>query len=238
MHRILIVDDDADIRTVARLALTRIGGYEVEEASSGAEAISLLEVNPFGAILLDVTMPTGDGPTFLESIRHRAKPRGAAIFFFTARVLPDERRYLESLGADGVIEKPFDPLSLSALIGARLRHRTDEADTGMDGVDAGDSAIERRLDELWARHRLSLLADVERLEVMLLADRPVDDATVRSAREAMHRLCGAFGIYGRDQASEVANSLQSLVRQPSQGITSKGRIAALLAEIRREVTRH
>ena len=237
---ILLVDDDADIRTVARLSLTRIGGFAVTEASSGSEAMHLVSGEMFDAILLDVSMPDADGPEVLEAMRHRLSGHRCAVFFFTARVLPEERTYLESLGVDGVIEKPFDPVALPNDIRSRLLdiQVADRVKTDRDEVD-----VESRLAALWLAHRLSLVEDVVVVERAISAiegaDReiPESEAVVAliAAREAVHRLCGALGVYGRARASDLATELHDVVRSDSgnQGLGARAR--TLLDELRREI---
>jgi two-component system OmpR family response regulator len=109
----LVVDDDEGIRTVVDIALNLVGGFEVTEAASGEEALSLIGDHAFDVVILDVMMPGLDGPSTLKLIR--ATPHGAdvPVVFLTAKAQPHERRELERLGVSGVIIKPFDPLTLA-----------------------------------------------------------------------------------------------------------------------------
>jgi CheY-like chemotaxis protein len=112
--RVLVVDDEDDIRAIARLSLERLGGWTVVTASSGDEAVELvMREAPFTVVLLDVMMPGSDGPATLERLRSGALDTGTPIVFLTAKVQPADRRRLEGLGAAGVIAKPFDPTLLS-----------------------------------------------------------------------------------------------------------------------------
>ena len=239
---ILLVDDDADIRTVARLSLTRIGGFAVTEASSGSEAMHLVSGEKFDAILLDVSMPDADGPEVLETMRQRLSGHRCAIFFFTARVLPAERVYLESLGVDGVIEKPFDPVALPNDIRSRLLdiQVADRVKIERDEVD-----VESRLAALWRAHRLSLVEDVVVVERVITAvgepGRMISESDAAAAqvaaREATHRLCGALGVYGRARASDLARELHDLVRSDRRDQDLGARARTLLDELRREIDR-
>ena len=119
-----VVDDDADIRMISELALRRVGKLDVWLAASAAEAKARLEdpgTRLPDALLLDVTMPGEDGPTFLSALR--ADPRFAAlpVVFLTARAgtRAEEARLLD-LGAQGVLSKPFDPMNLARELGALL----------------------------------------------------------------------------------------------------------------------
>lgn len=113
-RRVLLVDDDADIRFIADIALGRIGGYVVSLAASVADARARLEQAPLpDALLLDVTMPVVSGPTFLEELRADPRFDALPVIFMTARTtLEDIESYL-AMGAAGVVSKPFDPMSLA-----------------------------------------------------------------------------------------------------------------------------
>jgi two-component system, OmpR family, alkaline phosphatase synthesis response regulator PhoP len=110
-RRVLLVDDEDDIREIAKLSLESVGGWDVVTARSGAEAITTASGDRFDAILLDVMMPELDGPTTLE--RLRAAGVGTPVVFLTAKVQPGDRRELEATGAAGILAKPFDPMRLS-----------------------------------------------------------------------------------------------------------------------------
>jgi len=109
----LIVDDDDGIRSVVDIALGLVGGFDVTEATSGEEALRLLEDHRFDVIVLDVMMPGLDGPSTLSRIRKTLNGASVPVVFLTAKAQPHERRALEALGVRGVIVKPFDPLSLA-----------------------------------------------------------------------------------------------------------------------------
>ncbi|WP_298452149.1 response regulator [uncultured Marinobacter sp.] len=113
LKRILMVEDEPDIRTVAELALEAIGGYELTACESGQQALEQIgECRP-QLIVLDVMMPGMDGPATLKAIRSLPDYANTPAVFMTAKVQSDEvQGYLE-LGAAGVIPKPFDPLTLA-----------------------------------------------------------------------------------------------------------------------------
>lgn len=116
LKRVLYVEDEPDIQTVAKLALEMIGGFEVKVCSSGTEALE--HVNAFAPdlILLDVMMPGMDGPTTLKAIRERPDLIHIPVIFMTAKVQPQELHEYKLLGAVDVIPKPFDPMTLAATV--------------------------------------------------------------------------------------------------------------------------
>jgi CheY-like chemotaxis protein len=118
--KVLIVDDEDDIRRVARLALDRVGGMDVVEAASGREAVRHAEDEAPDAILLDVMMPGLDGPSTLAALRSNPKTAGIPVVFLTAKAMPSEIERLRDLGARGVLLKPFDPVTLASQLRAAL----------------------------------------------------------------------------------------------------------------------
>jgi two-component system alkaline phosphatase synthesis response regulator PhoP len=119
-RRILLVDDEADIRAVAIAALERLAGWSVVSASSGPEAIALARVEAVEAIVLDVMMPGMDGPTTLAHLQADEHTRDIPVVFLTAKVQQGEQEGLRALGASGVVAKPFDPLTLAEALSNEL----------------------------------------------------------------------------------------------------------------------
>lgn len=113
LKRILMIEDEPDIRTVAELALEAIGGFELTACESGKQALEQIgECHP-QLILLDVMMPGMDGPATLKSIRLLPGFAATPAVFMTAKVQSDEVQGYLAQGAAGVIPKPFDPLTLA-----------------------------------------------------------------------------------------------------------------------------
>ncbi|MFY0565226.1 response regulator [Archangium lansingense] len=112
IRKVLLVDDEDDIRTIGQISLSRVGGWQTVLAASGAEAVSKAAAEQPDLILLDVMMPGMDGPTTLGQLRAQAATAKTPVIFMTAKIQKQEvARYLE-LGAVGVIGKPFDPMTL------------------------------------------------------------------------------------------------------------------------------
>ena len=119
-HRILVVDDDDDVRRLAVMALSRVGGHEVTSVSSGAECLRALAMKLPDAVVLDVMMPGMDGPTTLHAIRDDPATRAVPVVFLTAGVVDSDVDRLRSLPVTGILNKPFDPLLLSSQLGEIL----------------------------------------------------------------------------------------------------------------------
>jgi CheY-like chemotaxis protein len=128
--KVLLIDDEEDMRLIGRACLSVAGRWDVVVASSGAEGVALALRERPAAILLDVLMPGLDGPAILARLRHEPATRVIPVVFLTGRTQPGEvERYLE-MGAAGVLSKPFDPLRLPAelerlLDAASIRARLD-----------------------------------------------------------------------------------------------------------------
>jgi CheY-like chemotaxis protein len=119
--RILHVDDEPDIREIVDLSLGLSPEFEVHACASGEEAIAAAaEWSPI-LILLDVMMPGMDGPTTLTHLRQNPKTSDIPVLFMTARAQTREVEHFRSLGAQGVISKPFDPMALAGVVRDHLQ---------------------------------------------------------------------------------------------------------------------
>jgi two-component system, OmpR family, response regulator len=127
--KILVIDDDADIRSIARLGLSRVGGMTVIEATSGGEGVRKAQDERPDVILLDMMMPTMDGVETLSALRSQLATAMTPVIFLTAKAPGHEVERMTSLGAAGVLVKPFDPRTLSQDVRAivnRARFLTSE----------------------------------------------------------------------------------------------------------------
>ena len=120
MHRILIIDDEDDIREVAALSLEATAGWEVITASSGREGIETAAREKPEAILMDVMMPEMDGPTTFKQMQANSATAGIPVVLLTAKVQGVDQRRFAGLGVAAVLFKPFDPLTLAAQISEAL----------------------------------------------------------------------------------------------------------------------
>lgn len=114
--KILMVDDEDDIRKVGLLSLQRVGKFEVLQAEDAFTGLDLARKEKPDLILLDAMMPGMDGPAALQTLRQDAEIQHIPVIFMTAKVQPQDISYYRSLGAIGVISKPFDPMTLPSEI--------------------------------------------------------------------------------------------------------------------------
>ena len=124
LQRLLYVEDDGDIRTIASMALEVVGGFTLQACASGAQALAAAEQFAPQLLLLDVMMPGMDGPTTLARLRELPALRDVPVIFMTAKVQASEVEQYRVLGALGVISKPFDPMALPGQVQALWQERT------------------------------------------------------------------------------------------------------------------
>ncbi len=113
LELILVVDDDAAVRDLARLALAEVGGFTVRACASGAEAIAAAGEFKPDLVLLDEFMPDMDGLDTLLALRGQPQMEHVPVVFLTAKTGGADVRRYRSAGAAGLIAKPFSPLALS-----------------------------------------------------------------------------------------------------------------------------
>ena len=118
--KILIVDDESDIRKIVRLLLER-QGYGIFEAANGSDAVSCVrEIRP-DLIIMDIMMPKMSGIDAVKAIRDFST---APIIFLTARSLDSDKESAYLSGGDDYLEKPFSPTELILKVEALLRRYT------------------------------------------------------------------------------------------------------------------
>lgn len=118
--RILVVDDEDNVREVTKLSLEIMGGWETLSAESGSEGIEIAERERPDAILMDVMMPGMDGPATFRALQENVHTRDIPVILLTAKVQAADTARFADLGLAGVITKPFDPAALPGLIAGML----------------------------------------------------------------------------------------------------------------------
>ena len=117
-RRVLLIDDEADIREVAQLSLEMVGRWEVTTAASGAEGVVRAEADQPDAIILDVMMPDMDGHATFRHLQANPSTRHIPVILLTAKASAATDRLVNEVVA--VLSKPFDPLRLPGQIASAL----------------------------------------------------------------------------------------------------------------------
>jgi len=146
-------------------------------------------------ILLDVMMPMMDGPATLVQLRQNPRTAGIPVIFMTARAQAREVDRFRSLGAVGVIQKPFDPMTLAASVRSYAQ-------------PAGNPLDDLRVGFLQRLRRDAAALSEERL---VLKDGNRSPDTLKRIRQLAHGLAGAAGIYGFAEISDVAAALEEAI---------------------------
>ena len=142
-YRILVADDEAEIRDVLRLYLEK-EGYEVAEAADGAEAVRQIKSGTIDLAILDIMMPGLNGYRVLQNIREE---NNLPVLMLSAKSSDSDKILGLDLGADDYITKPFVPLEVAARVRSHLRrfYALGAGDTRTDPVGAiqvGDLRLE------------------------------------------------------------------------------------------------
>ena len=117
MYKVLICDDETDIRSALNIYLTA-QGYETVLCANGQEALDALAREEIGLVLLDIMMPVMDGITVLSRIR---KTSNVPVILLTAKSEDTDKVLGLDVGADDYITKPFNPMEVLARVKSQLR---------------------------------------------------------------------------------------------------------------------
>jgi CheY-like chemotaxis protein len=109
---VLIVDDDDNIRLITQMSLAGLTSWKIQTARSGKDALALIDSEPPDVILLDVMMPDMTGIDVFAKVKEAMGADMPLVVFMTAKVQSNEIEKYKSIGAAGVIMKPFDPMKL------------------------------------------------------------------------------------------------------------------------------
>lgn len=123
LQRVMLVEDEPDIRAVCELALATDEMLDVRTFGDARAAEQEFEAFRPQLLLLDVMMPGEDGPAMMQRLGDSGRLEETSVIFLTAKAQPDEVQVYVEMGAIGVIEKPFDPLSLPQQIRKIWRHQ-------------------------------------------------------------------------------------------------------------------
>ncbi len=190
--RVLHVEDEPDIREVVEVSLGLDPNIMSRSCGSGQEALAIVRDWAPDIILLDVMMPVMDGPATLACLRANPSTADIPIVFMTARAQSRELDLFRSLGAAGVIPKPFDPMTLAVSVRNYVHRPCDELATLRNGF------LQRLINDAaaLARYRSALETGTQQQD------------TLTGIRDMAHSLAGAGGIYGFPEISEAAGALE------------------------------
>jgi CheY-like chemotaxis protein len=197
--RVLHVDDEPDIREVVEISLGLDPNFAVRGCASGSEALAAAADWSPDLILLDVMMPGMDGPATLRHLRQSPDTAAIPIVFMTARAQPRELEHFVSLGAEGVIAKPFDPMTLAASV--RIY-------TGGGGLGARRASFLERARE--AARELGSHRDA-------LDDPAAAPAALDRIARIAHSIAGGGGIFGLVVMSREASELEAIANALLEG---------------------
>jgi CheY-like chemotaxis protein len=198
--RVLLVDDEPDIRDVVEISLGLDPLIAVRSCASGREALRVAAEWMPDVMLCDVTMPDMDGPATLAALRKCRRTENVPVIFITARAQSQELDYFKSLGAAGVISKPFDPMTLSADVRGHIRAVR---------MSALSNDFTQRL------HTDSVA--LNRLRSKLVDGEPDQRAVIEAIKAIAHALAGAAGIYGHDGIGNKAAMLEAAASKRLRG---------------------
>ena len=140
MAKLLVVDDEANIRTLIK-KYAQYEGYEIIEAVNGIDAVAKCRAEDFDLIVMDVMMPELDGFSAVREIR---KNKNIPVIMLSARGEEYDRIHGFEVGVDDYVVKPFSPRELMMRIAAVLRRSGKDGEDESDVVDYGDLAIDFR----------------------------------------------------------------------------------------------
>jgi CheY-like chemotaxis protein len=219
--RVLHIDDEPDIREVVEISLGLDPGFEMRSCSSGQEALALVTHWLPDIILLDVMMPVMDGPATLALLRESVRTVDVPVLFMTARAQNREIELFRSLGAAGVIQKPFDPMKLAASVRAHI------------------DSMEGRLHSLSADFRVRLDEDAAALtrHQAALADGTAGPDTLAQIRDIAHRLAGAGGVFDFNEVGSAAAALEDAIALSRDDADAGEKITSALNRLLADVER-
>jgi CheY-like chemotaxis protein len=118
--KILVVEDQEEVRELIGISLEEVGGWQVVFADPGPEVILRAQIEQPDAILLDANMPCMDGPSTFQALRANPQTQAIPVILLTASVQKEDAKRFAQFAFAAVLAKPFDPLSLPAQLAAVL----------------------------------------------------------------------------------------------------------------------
>lgn len=197
LHRVLVVDDDADLVELLQYNLEK-EGYEVRTATDGIKAVELAKTYVPELVLLDIMMPQQDGIETGRKMREMPELRQTYILYLTARSEEYSEVAAFDIGADDYITKPIKPRALMSRINAFFRREAQKSDPG-DKVDIAGLTINRQNYSASFGDKSVVLPKKEFELLFFLAQHP---NKVFSREELLQRIWGA-DIYVLERTVDV-----------------------------------
>ena len=191
--RILYVEGDRDLRELAQRSLAIDPTFTVESCERPDEALARATAAPPDLILCDAAMPEFEEPALLARFADGSRAANIPIVFTTAHRQPRELERLKSLGAVGVIEKPFDPATFAASVRRHLRF--------IKLADLREGFGQRLRDDA---KRLTQLRDV-------FARDAQSAVALEQMQTCAHKLAGTAGVFEFADVSHAAAALEDAV---------------------------
>ncbi|HOL73469.1 MAG TPA: response regulator transcription factor [Bryobacteraceae bacterium] len=188
-HRIIIIEDEADIVEMVRYNF-RKEGFEIESFSRGREGLERLRRNPPDLLLLDIMLPDEDGFSICRQLRADPRLKELPVIFLTARGEEIDRIVGLEIGADDYVVKPFSPRELIARVRAILRRRVRPVEPA-DVIEIRGLRLDARTQEVTVRGNPVELSPLEFKLLHFLASHP---------RQVFSRERLLDEVWGRDYA--------------------------------------
>lgn len=131
--KIMVVEDQEEIREIIGLSLEQVNGWQVVFADPGSGSIRRAETEQPDAILLDARMPIMDGPATFEALSGNPRTQRIPVVLLTASVQKTELDKFAKLGFAGVLTKPFDPIGLPKQVADVLGWEIEESSSAAEG---------------------------------------------------------------------------------------------------------
>ena len=229
MKKILLIDDEEDIREVAALTLETMGDFQVFAAANGVRGVEIAAAVQPDVVLLDVMMPDVDGPATLALLRKTKATREIPVIFMTAKVQASDRRRLSEFGVCGIISKPFDPMTLAGEVSDILNRRWEPTDGPMSATTVVVDDLDVRpvapvmVQEKPGTVDLSFLIPgfietlderLRRMDEALQSIAGTDGEQLETVVREFHSLAGIAGTYGFHAVTQLAREGEELLKRP------------------------
>jgi len=203
LKRILLVEDESDIRTVALMALQSVGSFTVEMCGSGAEALQKAPAFAPDLVILDVMMPGMDGLATYRELRKIPQFSTTAVIFMTAKVQPDEVARYREIGALGVVSKPFDPMTLATVV----------TDIWQQEAKQQAKTLQARLNELTLDYRQGLVDKIHQIEALweMCSGVEYEAAAIKQLHLLAHNMAGSAATFHMPCLGENARHLEHML---------------------------